>query len=155
MKTLITLNVLQTIGIVALVVHAFGSGTDVQPARQSSELSSRISSPHTHDRPDDAALLADEKRWRAVLREELAQLQAQRPQAPHAAAPPSRDEADDRRRQVLVAQQLEAYKAMGSITDQQMQELQADMAQLDPASRKQMMMQLVRALNSGELKGRL
>ena len=89
------------------------------------------------------------------MREELAQLQAQQPPASHAAAPPSRDEAADRRQQVLVAQQIEAYQAMGSITDQQMQELQAEIAQLAPASRKQMMIQLVRALNSGEPKGRL
>jgi hypothetical protein len=36
-----------------------------------------------------------------------------------------------------------------------MQELQAGIAQLDDASRKQMMSKLMRALNSGDLKGRL
>lgn len=155
MKTLLTLCVLQTMGIVALVVHAFGDGTDARRVGQSSAPSTKIVAPHTHDRVDDAALLADEKRLRTLLREELAQLQAQQPPASHAAAAPPRDEAADRRQQVLVAQQIEAYQAMGSITDQQMQELQAEIAQLAPASRKQMMIQLVRALNSGELKGRL
>jgi hypothetical protein len=44
---------------------------------------------------------------------------------------------------------------VGSITDQQMQELQAGIAELDEASRKQMMSTLIRALNSGELEGRI
>jgi hypothetical protein len=41
------------------------------------------------------------------------------------------------------------------MTDAQMQELQTSIAQLDEAGRKQMMSKLMRALNSGEIKGRL
>jgi len=36
-----------------------------------------------------------------------------------------------------------------------MTELQAEIAKLDDASRRQMMSKLVRALNSGDIKGRL
>jgi TolA-binding protein len=59
------------------------------------------------------------------------------------------------RRREVVAQQIEAHAAAGSITDAQMQELQAEIAQLDDASRKQMMNKLIRTLNSGDIKGRL
>jgi hypothetical protein len=51
-----------------------------------------------------------------------------------------------------VAQQIEAYRATGTITDAQMLELQADIAQLDAASRRQMLSRLTRALNAGRSK---
>lgn len=55
----------------------------------------------------------------------------------------------------MIEQRIDAYSAAGSITDSQMQELQAEIAQLDEASRRQMMSRLVRALSSGDIKGRL
>ena len=145
MKMLITLSVLQTIGIVTLVVHAFGarrpSTPDILPA---TTFSSRAA---------PAAPGLDERRLRAIVREELAPLKAPI-DVPPAAAPPASPPVDLRQREV-VAQQIEAYRAMGTITDLQMQELQAEIAQLDDASRKQLMSKLLRALNSGDIKGRL
>lgn len=54
----------------------------------------------------------------------------------------------------VVEQQIENYRGT-AISDAQMQDLQADIAQLDDATRKQMMGKLLRALNSGDIKGRL
>ena len=96
---------------------------------------------------------------RAIIREELTRAQSQ-VGAP-VGAPPAvtssrpRDPAADQQRREAVAQQIEVYRATGTITDTQMQQLQADIAQLDDASRKQMMSTLMRALNSGDIKGRL
>jgi hypothetical protein len=145
MKTLITLSVLQTIGIAALAVHAFREqphvATDVRPT---SPAANPVSS---------AAPSFDEERLRAVIREELARLEP-RGDAPPAVAPP-RNPSADRQRRESIEQRIEAYSAAGSITDSQMQELQAEIAKLDEASRRQMMSKLVRALNSGDIKGRL
>jgi hypothetical protein len=146
MKTLITLSVLQTIGIAVLVVHAFREQPHVAPdVRPASPAASQVSS---------AAPSIDEERLRAVIREELAQLDLRR-DAPPAVAPPPRDPAVDRQRRDSIEQRIDAYTAAGSITEAQMQELQAEIARLDGPSRTQMMSRLVRALSAGDIKGRL
>lgn len=119
MRTLIVRSVLQTAGIAALVVHAFGG-------------------------------------LRAISREEFASLQpSARVNESSPAQTPPRNLSLDALRTEAVAQHIEAYRGAGSITDAQMQELQTDIAQLDQAGRKQMMSKLMRALSSGEIKGRL
>lgn len=147
-KTLITLSVLQTIGIAALVVHAF---REERPAAPDLRPSSTVESTIGFD---------EQQQLRAIIREELSRLQGQLATpveaSPTAPAPARRrDPAADRQRSEAVAQQIEAYSSVGAITDTQMQELQADIAQLDDASRKQMLSKLLRALNSGDIKGRL
>jgi hypothetical protein len=157
MKTLITLSVLQTIGIVALVVHAFREEHPAAPGQHTSNSSAVAISPDTSSRVISAAPDVDEERLRTIIREELARLiqpATQGNAAPAVATRPRNPSADARQREV-VAQQIEAYAAAGAITDMQMQELQAEIAQLDDASRKQMMSKLIRALNSGDIKGRL
>lgn len=145
MKALIALSVLQTIGIAALVVHAFREpphfAADVRPA---SPIASTVS---------PAAPSVDEDRLRAVIREELAHLDVQR-DAPPPVAPRPRARAVDLQQRAVVEQQIENYRGT-AISDAQMQDLQADIAQLDDATRKQMMSKLIRALNSGDIKGRL
>jgi hypothetical protein len=148
MKTLMALSVLQTIGIALLVVHAFRE--EHHPVADAPLAPAAMSAPA-------GASQLDEERLRAILREELAQehirpvqepipTDAVRPRTPSTAELQQRDG---------VAQQIEAYRAAGTITDAQMQELQADIAKLDAASRKQMLSKLTRALNTGEIKGRL
>lgn len=147
MKALMALSVLQTIAIAALVVHAFREPAhipvDVQPA---TAITSSTVSP--------AAPSVDEDRLRAVIREELAQLHVQRDASPPV-APPPRNRPVDPQQRAVVEQQIETYRAVGAITESQMQDLQADIAQLDDPTRKQMMSKLIRALNSGDIKGRL
>jgi hypothetical protein len=146
MKTLITLGVLQTIGIGVLVVHAFreqpSAAPDVRPA-------AAIASPVS-----PAAPSVDDERLRAIIREELELAHVESAARPPV-TPRPRTPAADFERRAVIEQQIEAYRATGTITDAQMQELQADIAKLDDASRKQMMSKLLRALNSGDIKGRL
>lgn len=164
MRALTAISVLQTIGILVLVMHSF---TDVDPEgeRSSHELggANTALSPISA-RVDYDKLLADEQRLRKVIREELARLQSRsdtaasevRPAlAAHAGNDSARDDSANRYAREAIAQQIETYRAMGSISDAQMLELQAAIAKLDEASRKQMMSRLVRALNAGDLKGRL
>ena len=142
MKTLIALSVLQTIAIAALVVHAFR-----EPAHVAVNV--RPATPIAASTVAPAAPSVDEDRLRAVIREELAQLHVQRD------APPPRQRPVEPQQRAVVEQQIENYRGVGAITESQMQDLQADIAQLDDATRKQMMSKLIRALNSGDIKGRL
>jgi hypothetical protein len=147
MKIPITLAVLQTIGVVVLIVHAFGNEEQIDAAI--------LRPPPKCDQVERVMLRGDEASLRNVIREELARLQGQSLERTRPAATGrARKQSDDRLSQEL-AQQVEAYRAMGAITDEQMQELQAGIAQLDEASRKGLMSKLIQALNSGELKGRL
>ena len=146
MKTLITLSVLQTIGIAALVVHAFHEPPPAAPeVRPASPLTSTVSSAPTG---------VDEVQLRTVIREELARLNVDSG-TPTAAASKPRNPSVDRQRRDAIEQRIDAYSSAGSITDTEMLELQAEIAKLDESSRKQMMSKLVRALNSGDIKGRL
>jgi hypothetical protein len=52
-------------------------------------------------------------------------------------------------------QQIETYRGVGSISAVQMEELQSAIAQLSEADRRQAMSRLIKAMNSGEIKGRL
>ena len=146
MKTLMTLSVLQTIGIAALVVHAFRDPSQGAPDVRAA------SPPTTTVAP--AAPSIDEQRLRAVIREELSRLHVA-VEAPPAVTSQPRNALADRQRREVIEQRIDAYSSAGAITDAQMTELQAEIAQLDEPSRKQMMSKLVRALNSGDIKGRL
>jgi hypothetical protein len=148
MKIPITLGVLQTIGVVVLIVHAFGNEEQVDAA---------TSRPTSCDQADPVMLRGDEARLRNVIKEELTRLQAQVQPLQRTRLPATvraRTESDDRLSQEL-AQQIETYRALGTITDEQMQEVQTGIAQLDPPSRQRLLSKLIQALNSGEMKGRL
>jgi hypothetical protein len=151
MKTLMTLSVLQTIGIAALVAHVF---RDEQPAAEVGPATAPKAAVAS-----DAAPIVDEEWLRRIIREELAQ-QHDRPATEHNTpagrpTPPRAATAADLQRRDNISQRIDAYAATGAITDAQMMELQADIARLDPANRRQMMSKLVRSMNSGDLKGRL
>ncbi len=141
MKVLVTLGVLQTLALVVLIVRSPG----VEPQ----------SLPSTAPVVPPASVMVtaacDEACVRRVLREELAQRSVPLQPAPAQVAP-ARDEAKDRARRDEVAQQVQNYKSTGAITQQQMFLLQAEIAQLDPASREQAMRSLSRAVNRDEIK---
>jgi hypothetical protein len=153
MRTLIVLSVLQTAAIAALVVHAFGAGHPTHIEQRASGSSAPTAPSSTTTGP---SFNVSEERLRAIVREELARLlQSSLPGNASAVEAPPRNLSPDAQRAEAVAQQIEAYRGAGSMTDAQMQELQTSIAQLDEAGRKQMMSKLMRALNSGEIKGRL
>ena len=100
-----------------------------------------------------------EDRWRQIVREELvaqlADLHAPERQAAASAVLPPADPMEMASRREFVAQQLQYFSSVGNITIAEMQQLQADIARLDPASRTEMLRELTRALNSGRLEGHL
>ena len=151
MKVLVTLSVLQTLALFVLIVRPDG----IEPQSQSHSSSVAVTSPASSASGDDQRALpasCDEACLRRILREELAQ---QPGDARISASPqiaPRRDEAKDRARREAVTQQIENYRSIGSMTQQQMRQLEAEIAQLDPASGAQAMRSLVRAINRDEIK---
>ena len=67
----------------------------------------------------------------------------------------TRDPEADLNQKTLVDQQIEYYRSMGRISDSEMDLLLGEAAKLNPPDRKQMMSKLVRALNAGEISGKL
>ena len=108
---------------------------------------------------NDANWYPNEDRLRQIIREELGAQQESRSEsdAPteSAIASDSRDPAEMEYQRARVAQQLETYVSVGSISDADMQKLQMDIAKLDAAGRTEMLRKLSRAFNSGNLEGRL
>ena len=100
-----------------------------------------------------------EDRLRQIVREELAAQLAQQtgpaaPGDPVSAAGP-RDPVEIERQREQVFQQLEYYTSVGRISDMEMQKLQIEIAKLEAAGRNEALRELVRAINSGRLEGRL
>jgi hypothetical protein len=157
MKFLVGLGVLQTIAILALILLVARDRADsVRPQ----PIGENILPNDVRGRDLNASSF-DEQRLRSIIREELvAREKASRSVATTdnsavKTEPDARATADQRIRSERVVQTLESYKSIGTINDQQMQELQEEIGQLDEQSRNQMMRSLMRALNTGALKGRL
>jgi hypothetical protein len=154
MKFLIGLGIVQTVAILALIVLIVGD----REVQMQSQHVDRVPAREVHA-DTSASSSFDEQRLRSIVREELA---AER----HSVGPsgnnqnPAKSEpeiqtAEQRIRRDRVVQTLESYKSLGTINDQQMQDLQDEIGQLDEQSRNQTMRSLMRALNTGALKGRL
>ena len=111
------------------------------------------------DRNATAIHYVDENQLRQIIREELrAQLDGRSGSAKQmdaVIASDSTDTAENQYQRELVAQQLLYHTSVGSISNVDMQKLQGEIAKLDAASQKEMLGKLTRALNSGELEGRL
>jgi len=96
---------------------------------------------------------------RRIIREELAAYPAattaaQSPNYPggdaaRPGAPPGSREFE------RIDQQVDEYIRAGAISDAEMVKLQEELGQLDPAARRQLLGKIVRAMNSGALKGNL
>ena len=161
MRALIALSIIQTgILLILLGYHAFDDEatetvTQAEPGLTSSQY---VSDPLPHDNSPEA-FFANEEQLRAIIRDELRAHVENRPQngdQVDTAAPPTLAElAEYDRRRDEVAQQLVYFTSIGRISDGEMQQLQADIAKLDPAGRKEMLRQLTQALNSGQIEGRL
>jgi hypothetical protein len=97
-----------------------------------------------------------EERLRQIIREELAALAAPgSPGARAAVAAAPRDPERDRARREQVAAQIAHFRSVGRISEPEMAALQHDIAQLDPASRTEMLGALTRALNAREIQGQM
>jgi hypothetical protein len=106
--------------------------------------------------PEPEIAIAGEDRLRQIVREEIAILLgalSTTKSQPGERSAEATSAAEYSRRLDLAQQQLEFYIEKGEISPQEMAELQASIARLDPQSRREMLNLLTQALNSGELDG--
>lgn len=160
MRILVALTVLQIAAIVFLATRIMGPGQG-EPDRtadacpEPTAISSKTGNPSptsTEVRP-----LADERLLRRIVREELAAqltLLAQ-PDPQPAEQPDPAVQAELQLQRELVEQEIEHYISVGRISDVEMQTLQADIGRLDAEGQREMLSRLVRAINAGEIEGRL
>jgi len=131
----------------------------VMTAQQIEEYRNKPAKVDTRTQLNRADDQLTEDRMRQIIREELAAQLAQQtgpaaPGDPVSAAGP-RDPVEIERQREQVFQQLEYYTSVGRISDMEMQKLQIEIAKLDAAGRNEALRELVRAINSGRLEGRL
>ena len=110
------------------------------------------------DRNATAIYYMDDNQLRQIIREELGALLDSKPgpetKKDAIVASNAIDNTEIQYQRELVAQQLEYYASVGSISDMDMQKLQGEITKLDEVSRREMLRKLTQALNSGELQGR-
>lgn len=99
----------------------------------------------------------DEQTLRRIIRAELSALRQSDAGAPSGTGKPEAviDPVENAYRLKAVREELAYHIEQGEISDQDMRNLKAEIARLDPDSRANMLRELVAALNSGQLKGRL
>ena len=127
-----------------------GSSTS-SAAAVGSQLQASLNSDGSHSCLNEATL-------RRIIREELAALPAttatlQTAEEGNAAG--STHDPDGALQLELVNEQLDGYIRAGAISDTEMAALQGEIAKLDKATRHEVLGRLVRAINSGSLKGQL
>ncbi len=161
MKTLTILSLVQT-GILLILLGKIVLFEEESTVTGDVGRNTLVSNPFDRVSTDShatATYYPDENQLRKIVREELA---AQLGSLSVSSAPKDtaivaelRDEVKDQNQRELVAQQLEYHTSVGSISEMDMQKLQGEIAKLDKASQKEMLGKLTRALNSGQLDGRL
>jgi len=103
----------------------------------------------------------DEDRLRRIIRSELhtaanLQLNAANETTPQGLVNATEvDSVENIVRVERVKQRISDYVNLGTISDSEMSNLQQEISQLDPSSRRAMLRELTRALNSGNLDGQL
>ena len=161
MKTITILCLVQTgILLILLVKIVFFEEESSGPGH--TEQFTSVSNPFDDPRTDSYAATnyyPDEHRLRIIVREELAAqlgaLSEASAQKDSATVLDPEDEAKFQIQRELVAQQLNYHTSVGRISAKDMQMLQMEIAKLDEAGRREMLGELTRAMNSGELEGRL
>ena len=157
MKMIMTLLILQLAVLAALVYKNIE--IDKRLAEVSLQLEAEpigiIVEPPLAAAKSDVGL--DEKNLRRIIRSEFRALTNAMAQTPPESPEPLTkiDPAENAFRLDAVKQELAYYIKSGEISDLEMQNFQSEIAMLDKESQKKMLGQLVRALNSGDLKGRL
>ena len=162
MKILIALAVVQT-ALLLILVGKLVLVDDEPAVAPGAEESSIVSDDYARAQSPgysyESGTQLDEYQLRQIIREELAALsigsdgssnQAEAEIVLSAAEITEREYQRDQ-----VAQQLNYHTSVGSISVADMQKLQTEIAKLDAAGRTEMLRELTRALNSGELEGRL
>ena len=162
MKIITTLVLLQT-GILLLLFAKIAGIEDAMtpatPGAINTSVTDDLADMQSQNYSRETDLNPNEGRLRQIIREELGaeldrRAEPDKPTDPVKVAG-STDTAETVYQRELVAQQLENFLNVGSISDADMQKLQMDIAKLDDAGRTEMLRELSRAFNSGRLEGRL
>ena len=162
MKALIVLILVQTGVLLLMFGKMVAIEEEIAPAmldEKNTLLSDKFTNTQSQSYLNDTYLYPNEDQLRQIIREELAaQLDSSfgpAEQMDEVFASNSTDKAENQYQRELVAQQLNYHTSVGSISDTDMLMLQGEIAKLDEAGRKEMLSGLTRALNSGQLEGRL
>lgn len=165
-QTHLNMKTIAVIGILQLVLTFFllsrvieldqRKNGDANPTSQTAPQQTAIT--HLMQVPrTDAPEVLDEQKLRNIVREELqaqlSELAISEKPVPDNTVSETVSDAEYQYRFEAVAQNLEYFLEKGRISDAEMSSIQADIARLDPEGRRQMMGQLVRAINSGEIEG--
>ncbi len=174
MKTSIVLNTLQLVVIVILCITVMAMRGQLQTLQKlaqdqttaypaaglAQQQTDAAGFKNPVPRVDSSAALTLEQ-IQKVLRAELTRFKASLPAVSDGrdSSPPVQsnqaDLLDQQLQFELVNQELDFYIQQGMISEQDMSNLQYEIAKLNPEGKKQAMSRLVRAINSGELDGRL
>ena len=161
MKTITILSLVQTAILLILlgkIVFFEEESTISGDAEQYASVNNPFDAPST-DGHVATAYYPDENQLRQIIREELgAQLDGRSgpdEETDSFKESNTSDHPEYQYQRELVAEQLEFHTSVGSISDTDMQRLQGDIAKLDAAGQKEMLGRLTRALNAGQLDGRL
>lgn len=151
MKILVATNLLQAAALLVLLVFLLDDNRDVigSPSPTSVPFA-----PAT--KPNTAQPSMDETRLRQIIREEL--IVVLRNQDEHRmddAAARQRSPEENRYQREYVSQQIDYYASIGAIGEQEMHELQREIAELDNAGRRAMLSKLTRAMNTQQIKGQM
>ena len=161
MKTITILSLVQT-GILLILLGKIVFFEEESTIPGDVEQNTSVSNPFNDastDRHATAIYYPNENQLRQIIREELgAQLDGRSgpdEETDSVMESNTSDYPEYQYQREQVAQQLEYHTSVGSISDTDMQKLQGDIAKLDAAGRTEMLGRLKRALNSGDLDGRL
>jgi hypothetical protein len=149
MRILTALVLAQCLGVGFLVYRAAGVPAATTMVPPASVATAAPAMPGAAPGPG-----MDELQLRQIIREELAAAGTPGVSTPRAGTPPVSPEEMAQRRED-VEQKLAQYRSAGRISDAEMSDLQGRIAKLDPASRREMLGRLTRAINAREIEGQL
>jgi len=143
-----------------LSAREIGDAVDVLPESPMASLQHQPPALRALNRQDQSHTSGiDEDLLRKVIREELGSNRPHDAESRYVAEAPilpdPQMDLEYRRRSLIVDERLTYFGQVGQITPAEMESLQADIAQLRPEDREAVFKRLVRALNSGAIKGRL
>ena len=161
-KTLGVLSVVQIIVILFLV----GKVTDIDnrirsivPADQNNSVSEMAEKSAFPTYSDEANHYLTAEQLRHILGEELQVYFDTRTPVDKEGylkdAPDSIDNVENQYQLELVAQKIEYYSSVGTISDPEMRELQKEIAKLNREGQQKMLIQLIKTMNAGQIEGRL
>ena len=158
MRVLVGLSILQ----LALITYLIAAGNHEYACRE--RLTQTDGGPEVAGAPLSVQSPdADEARLRQIIREELRYLtaaireeaQESAQQGETAALAPVEDAQAGLYQREFVDQQIEYYRSLGAISDSEMAALEVEIAKLNSSDRQPMLSKLIRAMNAGEIHGKL